>query len=231
VWGNLAGLTGVAVRSFAGTVLALAGVGLALAGSAYWFLRDHPWYGLLAAAAALAEALVAGVLLGTKRAVARTLAEGTRRLHLGQSLVRWLFQRLLDKAADGQPGERGETIARAAERVPLAQAEQRLAAVVDGLLGTGSSGDDRAGWFRRQLQRRLLSLVRAVTLARFRDEEARHGGVDLVKVRADLETRVDDILAAKLTAGLNLWTAVVLLALPAVVFVQTYVLFALLPAK
>ena len=74
-------------------------------------------------------------------------------------------------------------------------------------------------WFRRHLQGILIRLVQRVTLAAFR-KEGEAGGVDLVKVRADLEERVDGMLVDKLRRGLNRWTIGILLGLPLVVAVE-----------
>jgi hypothetical protein len=50
----------------------------------------------------------------------------------------------------------------------------------------------------------------------------------LLRVRADLENRLDEALVAKLTGGLRLWTVLILLGLPAQVFATVYVVLALL---
>jgi hypothetical protein len=73
-----------------------------------------------------------------------------------------------------------------------------------------------------------VAAVGKYTLARFREEGAKEGGVDLVKVQAGLATRVDDGLADKLARGVNLWAALALLALPAQVLAGVWVVLALL---
>jgi hypothetical protein len=93
------------------------------------------------------------------------------------------------------------------------------------------TGDaNQGGWLRRRIQALLLQGVRKYTLARFREEDAQYGGVDLLKVKEELEQSVDDVLILKVTAGLRLWTALVIIGLPLVVAAQTYVIIALLRA-
>jgi hypothetical protein len=70
--------------------------------------------------------------------------------------------------------------------------------------------------------------VRRYTLARFRQEGARYGGIDLLKLKDELEQTVDDALVQKVRSGLWLWTALVILGLPLVVAAQTGLMLALL---
>jgi hypothetical protein len=71
-------------------------------------------------------------------------------------------------------------------------------------------------------------LVGKDTLARFRDDEAAHGGVDLLRVQEDLERRIDESLVRRVRGGLRLWTLLALFGLPGVVAAQTYLILALL---
>jgi uncharacterized membrane protein len=177
---------------------------------------------------ALVEAVVVGTLLGGKRALVMALVHGLRTYRLGGAVVGLLFRRLLGVEAEAPAGERGAWLARAAERVPLAQAEARLNGAVEAVLAAPAEGGGPLGWGRRRLQTRLVSAVGKYTLARFREEGAKEGGVDLVKVQAELATRVDDGLANKLARGVNVWTALALLALPAQVLAGVWVVLALL---
>ena len=52
------------------------------------------------------------------------------------------------------------------------------------------------------------------TLARFREEGAKHGGIDLLKVKEELEQTVDDKLVEKIRGGLRVWTILVAIGLP-----------------
>jgi hypothetical protein len=219
----------VAARSFFVALLAFTALGLALAALCwYWMSRTHPLYGGIAAVVALLEAVAVGVVFGGKRAVVTALVEGLRTYRLGGAVVGLLFQRLLGASAEAPAGGRGAWLARAAERVPLAQAEARLNGAVSAILAAPAEGGGVLGWGRRRLQTRLVGAVGKYTLARFREEGAQEGGVDLVKVQAELATQVDDRLADKLAHGVNLWTVLALVALPTQVLATVWVILALL---
>jgi hypothetical protein len=223
--GHLTTLTWAALRTFLSTLILLTAAGVALAAVSAYFLRDRPGYAMIAAVIAIAEAVATGVVLGGHRAIILTLAHALGSLRLGRQLVRLVFDRLLGLAEGGDVGERGGRIARGLERVPLAQAERMLREAVASIAG---SADDTAGWLRRRVQARLLALAEKYTLARFREDGQRNGGVDLLKVKADLEEGIDDALVRKVRTGTRLWTALVILGLPGVVAAQTYITLALL---
>lgn len=227
---HAAGMAWVAVKAFAGTLGLLTLAGCVLAGVSYYFLRDNPVYAAIGAAVAVVEGCVTGVVFGGKRAMATGLAHGLGRLRLGRSLIQMVFDRLLmisETEAQGAIGERGGRIARTAERVPLAQADEMLRTAVLGVTGETGQG----GWLRRTIQAKLLGLVQKYTLARFREEGAAHGGVDLLKVRTKLEDTIDDAVVGKVRGGLRVWTILVIVGLPLVVAVQTWVAIMLLHAK
>ncbi len=219
----------VALRSFLVTVVAFTALGLVLAAvSWYWMSRTHAVYGLVAGVVALLEAVALGIILGGKRALVMALVEGLRTYRLGGTVVGLLFRRVLGASAEAPAGERGAWLARAAERVPLAQAEARLNGAVSTVLAAPGEGGGALGWGRRRLQARLVAAVGKYTLARFREEGAKEGGVDLVKVQAELATRVDNALADKLAHGVNLWTVLALVGLPAQVLAGVWVVLAFL---
>jgi hypothetical protein len=225
---HLAGLAWVALRSFLRTLLIFAVAGIALASVSYWFLRDQPWvYGGIAVAVALIESVTLGVILGAKRAGAMAVAHALGSLRLGRSLVRLVFERMLGVAEADELGERGGRIARNLERLPLAQAAQLLNSAVLSLAGEG----EQAGWLRRKIRARLVEVVRKYTLARFRAEGANHGGIDLLKLKEELEQTVDEALVQKVRGALRLWTALVIVGLPFVVAAQTWLLLMLIHSK
>ncbi len=228
IGGHVATLVWMALRSFAATVLVLTLSGVALASLSYYFLREHSWwYGALAVALAIVESVTVGVILGVKRAGLLAVAHGLGSLRLGASLVRLVFERILGVAEEGELGERGGHIARVAERLPLAQAEQRLAGAFQTVMGD----TDQGSWLGRKVQGRLLQAVKKCTLARFREEDARHGGVDILKVKDELERSVDDALARKVRGGLRLATVLVIICLPLLVAVQTWIMTLLIQSK
>ena len=219
----------VAVLSFCGTMLLMACMGVVLAACTYYLLAEHAfWYGVIGAAVVLLETVIVGVLWAGKRAVVMALVHGLRRHRVGQVMVRLTFERLLGVTGEQDFGDRGGVVVRAVERLPLAQAEQRLAETVDSLLNADDGGRGVMTRLRRWLRRKLLRYVQAYTLARFRESGAQHGGVDVLMVKTELENRVDDLLVAKVRHGLNLWTLGVLIGLPAQVFAMVFVVLAFL---
>jgi hypothetical protein len=219
--GHLASLAWVAVRAFVGTIIVLTLAGVVLAGLSSYFLREHEWwYGVGAAVLAIVEAETIGVLFGAKRAMVMTIARGLGILRLGAMIVGVVFERMLGIAAQEEVGERGGRIVQNLERLPFAQAEALLSGAVRDLTGDAA----QAGWLRRKIQAWLLELVRKYTLARFRAEGAKHGGIDLLKVKDELEQTVDDALVQKVRGGLRLWTLLIVIGLPVAVALQTWVL-------
>jgi hypothetical protein len=223
VWEHMTALAWVAFRSFVGTVSVFAIAGLVMAAASYYFLKANALYAFLFALLAIIEAVSAGVFIGSKRAIVLALAHGVVRVQLGRSVLGLCFDRLLKVTSEDPFGARGTQVALAVERLPLAQAERRLVAVIDDLMRSSPSGNPITGWFRRLLHKRMLRLIQHYTLAQFREEGTRQGGVDLLKVRADLERGIDEILIRRLKRGINLWMFGLLFALAAVVSAQTYI--------
>lgn len=227
--GEVAGLLGVALRSWLCTLLLMLLLGVVLAGASYYLLAGLHWaYAGIAAAVALIECVVVGVVLATKRAIAAALLDGLRRLQLGRATLRLVFGRLLGVSAEQEHGERGGWVVRTVERLPLAQAEKSLDDAVCGIVNAPDTGGGPTSWLRRRIQNRLVGSVQKYTLAHFRDEDARHGGVDLAKVGTDLGERIDGLLVGKLRGSVNLWTAAVLIGLPTQILVTVYIVLALL---
>jgi hypothetical protein len=225
-----AALGAVAARSILGTLLVVCAAGAVLAAGSAYFLRDHPLYAAVAAVLALAESVGAGVVLGVKRALILTAAHGLERTRLGRAAVRMVFERLLTPAEGEGPAGPGAWAAGQAERLPLAQAEQRLSYAVTSVRAAGPARGF-AGRVGDRIQERVLGLVKEVTLARFRAEGAKEGGIEVRRIQTDLEERVDSLLIGRLRKGLNLWTLLVVVGLPFSVFAQTWLAIMLLNAK
>jgi uncharacterized membrane protein (UPF0136 family) len=227
--GGVAGLLLAAVRSFLLTLLLMLLLGAALAATSYWMLSGRHWvYGLIAALVALAECVIVGVILAAKHAVAGTLVHGLRKSHIGSATVRLIFDRLLGVSAEETHGERGGWATKTAERLPLAQVEKRLGDAIRHLIHAPATEGGLTGYVRRRVQVRLLGLVHTLTLASFREEDARHGGVDLAKVQGDLGERIDGLLVGKLRGGVKLWTFLIVAGLIVQVLVLDYVVLVLL---
>lgn len=220
-------LVGVAWRSFLKMILITLAMGVVLGAGSYVYLREQGWVGPVIGLITVAEALAAGIVLGTKHGFVMALIQGVRDFGIAGAVVRVVFDRLLQVDVQQEFGERGGLIAQGLERLPLSQAEQLLSRAIKNLVNAPSSGRGVVGWFQRLLESRLLRAVEKYTLERFRDEEAKHGGIDLVKVRTHLETDVDELLVAKLRIGVRLWTVAVLVGMPVVVLGQAWAVLAI----
>jgi hypothetical protein len=207
----------VAFRSFLVAVGLVLLLGIVLACISYMYLVQHHWvYGLIGAAVALFEAIATAFLFGVKCATAMAAAYGCGKLGLGRAAVGLLFERILGVTRDQAMGQRGSALAQGIERLPLAQAENLLAQAVE-----SATGPDGSGWLRDKVRSRLLGGVADITLSRFREQDALHGGVDLLHVKERLEQSIDASLVHKLHGAIRLWTTFLLLGLPFAVAAQT----------
>jgi hypothetical protein len=219
VTSHVVGLARAVLRSFVVTVFVVALFGLVLAGLSFFFLREQPRvYGAAAVAVAIIESLVAGFFLGGKRAVVAAAAHGLGSMQSGRALVRLVFERIFGVAQGIEFGDRGGRITRGLERLPLAEAETLLGDAVRKATGDAQP----SGRLRRMIQNRVLQAVQTYTLARFRAEGARHGGIDLLKVKEELERTVDDMIIRNVRAGLRFWTALTIIGLPVLIAAQTW---------
>lgn len=194
--GGLLGLVtpilGPALSAFLRTTIGMSLLGLVLTGASfYWAAQGSVMRGALAAALALALCTWIGIMLAAKRAVGRGLLHGLQRLGLGRRLLELLFDRLVPDRA-----------AQAVERLPLAQAEERLGSAVRGLIAAQDQGGGLRGWLRRKLQTRLLLGIQQATLARFRKSGSEVSGIDLLRVRDELAGNIDRLLGDKIQAAL-----------------------------
>lgn len=225
IGGHAAKLSWYAVRSFVVTLLLVTACGLVLAGATYYFLQATHWpYRLGASILMLVEAIALGIFLGWKQAAVAAVSYGFTGLRLGGKLVGGLFERM--GAREEVQGAVSGQIALGLERIPLAQAESMLTSAVVKMTGDAS----QAGWVKRTIQQKSLAAVKKYTLARFRDENARHGSVELPKLRRELEATIDDEIVSKVRGGLWIWNAAILLGLPLLAVVQVLIVKWLAPA-
>jgi len=199
-----AAVAGDALRVLLRTAAGMMLLAVVLSGAAFLVAFDGSWLrGALAVALVLVEVAVVGAVLSVKRAVLGGLAGGLERQHLGRSAALLLFS---------PQGPLGRASA-AAERVPLAEAEQKLGAAAQSMVGEAAQRRGLRGSLARRIQERLAGMIQQVTLARFRADAAEHGGgVDLAQVGAEIGDRADALLSARVRGAGNRLTAVAVLA-------------------
>jgi len=201
-----------ALSAFVQTTVGMVTLGLGALVAAWLLVDPEPWWERpLGAALSLAVFAGLGVFLAMKRAIGTALVHALGELGLGRRLVGGLFRQILGVTEEGTHGDRGVAVARVAERVPLAQAEQRLRSAVERLLAAPSEGGGLGGWLRRKVEGALVDRVELLTLARFREASAAEGGVDLVRVRDELVQQADALAADQVRGALSRITVLVVL--------------------
>jgi hypothetical protein len=221
----IAPLMGRSLRSLLATAAGMALFTLLLTIGAVLVAADGSvLQGVLGAVLALVLGTGVGVVLSGKRAVGAALAEGVRRLALGNKVLGLLFVHLLRVEASQALGERGVAVARATERLPLAQAQARLEGTMRDLLSAAPAGGGVKGWLARKVQEKALGEIEAITLARFREQGAQEGGVDLIKVRDELAAKIDGLLVERIERGLLMVTLLAVLATSAVTLGGAYLI-------
>jgi len=167
---------GAALGAFLRTTVGMITLGIGLAIGCFWYAaQGATWRGFAAAAIALAAAATMGLVLAGKRAAIAGVKTVVAKSKAGDKVVGVVFDRLA-----ALPG------VSAVEKLPLAQAEVCLTEAL-----TGFFKGSESGFVRRKLEEKLVEIVRKLTLARFREADAREGGIDLNVVRADLAARAD----------------------------------------
>lgn len=198
----LAPLLGELLTAFLRTTVGMVCLGTGLAVTAFVMAaRVSPLHGLLAACIAVVACTVIGVIVATKRAVAASLIRGVGELHLGKQTTQWLFAQLLGVDDRAEIGARGGVVATTIERLPLAQAEQRLAQVVHRAVAPDPAATGVRVWLQRKLVARLLGAIAQVTVTRFRSAAAAAGGIDLIRVRDELAERMDDMIRERIAGA------------------------------
>ena len=217
-------LAKAAVRTFLVTWLVMIVIGIALAITADYLMPEvTSVVRVLIELLIVFEFVVLGAIIASRRSLLGTLMHGLKRQQLARSSVRMLFDRFAAVSAEESPGERGNVAIRAAERLPLAKAEELLQRILRGFAGALASRTDLPGRMGQRLQSHLFGRVGSVTLSKFRDHNKQHGGVDVLRVRDELENHIDTLLIGRLRWTVNLWTFGVLAVVVAQVFALVYV--------
>ncbi len=183
---------GAGILSFVLTTLAMVAITLVLVGGSLAIARAAGTWAMVAAAVLTVVAGgVAWYVIASKRALTSALAVGVQQSELGRHSMELIFDRLLRVDAEDTHGERGRKPAEVAERIPLQKVEARLTAAVDRMLAERSEKRGVRAWMARKIRAASIRLVQRVTLEELRDDDAKHGGVDLVQARDKLAKTVD----------------------------------------
>ena len=194
---------GAALKALMKTVLGMVLLGFVVTSATVYFAAQGSWVrALVAAVLSIVALAVCTGILAVKNAIMRGLLHGLTRLSLGTRVLKLLFNQL-GVTENSTQGERAGAIGRTVEKLPLRDAEAKLSGAVKSLL------DERAGktgvraWMARKLIEAALTRIESITLARFRSEDAKAGGVDLLVVRDELAAGIDTTLAKGISASLN----------------------------
>lgn len=150
------------------------------------------WRGLLAVLITFLVFVIGGPMLAVKRAVGDAVLYGLQKLRIGDRTTATLFDRLGIHAED-RAGARGGHIVQGIERIPLVEAEKRLAGAVDFVLRVQDGAAQ--GFFQKRIRQTLVTQISKLTLARFRAHDKELPGVDLRRVRVEVAERADTALA------------------------------------
>jgi hypothetical protein len=194
-------LLGRAFKAFIATTFGMITLGVLVAlGSVYALADKGAKHMLLGAVCALLLFTVGGFALAGQRAVGSALLEGLRRAQLGTRTVRALFSALA--------ATRG---AQALERLPLAQAEEKLRAVAHQIITSPVEGGGLRASLGRKIRDSMVTKVEALTVKRFRAEGGDAGGIDVKKIGDELAAKADEALADQVRGLMTRATLVIVL--------------------
>jgi hypothetical protein len=194
-------LLGRALRAFIATTFGMLTLGVLVAVGSVYALGDKGGkHMLLGALCAVLLFTVGGFALAGQRAVGSALLEGLKRAQLGTRTVRALF--------DALAATRG---AQALERLPLAQAEEKLRAVAHQIITSPVEGGGLRASLGRKIRNGLVEKVEALTVKRFRAEGADAGGIDVKRIGEELAAKADDALADQVRGLMTRATLVIVL--------------------
>jgi len=194
---------GAALKALLKTVFGMVLLGAVVTVTTVYFAAQGSWLRALIAAALslVALAIVTGIL-AVKNAIMRGLLHGLKKLQLGNKVLMLVFNQLGVTEKSTQ-GERAGAVGRAVEKLPLRDAEAKLSGAVLSLLAERAGKTGVRAWLSRKLIEAALTRIETLTLARFREEDSRTGGVDLLVVRDELAASIDGTLAGMINAQLN----------------------------
>ncbi len=194
---------GAALKALLKTVFGMALLGAVVTVTTVYFAAQGSWLrGLIAAVLSLVALAIVTGILAVKNAIMRGLLHGLKTLQLGTRVLTLLFNQL-GVTENSKQGERAGAVGRTVERLPLRDAEAKLSGAVLSLLAERAGKTGVRAWMARKLIEAALTRIEAITLARFREQDSRTGGVDLLVVRDELAASIDGTLASGIAAQLN----------------------------
>ncbi|MBL8953451.1 MAG: hypothetical protein JNK82_21935 [Myxococcaceae bacterium] len=194
---------GAALKALLKTVFGMVLLGAVVTGTTVYFAAQGSWLrGLIAAALSLVALGVVTGILAVKNAIMRGLLHGLQKLQLGTRVLKLVFNQL-GVTEESTQGERAGSVGRVVEKLPLRDAEARLSGAVNGLLAERAAKTGLRAWLARKLVESALQRIERITLAKFRSEDAKTGGVDLLVVRDELAAGIDGTLASTISGQLN----------------------------
>lgn len=194
---------GAALKALLKTVFGMVLLGALVTSFTVYFASQGSWLrALIAAVLSLVALAVVTGILAVKNAIMRGLLHGLQKLQLGSRVLTLLFNQLGVTERSTQ-GERAGAVGRTVERLPLREAEAKLSGAVNALLAERAAKTGVRAWLARKLVVAALTRIESITLARFRSDDAKSGGVDLLVVRDELADGIDGTLAKGLTGSLN----------------------------
>ena len=194
---------GAALKALLKTVFGMVLLGVVVTSFTVYFAAQGSWLrALIAAVLSLVALAVVTGILAVKNAVMRGLLHGLQKLQLGTRVLTLLFNQIGVTEKSTQ-GERAGAVGQVVEKLPLRDAEAKLSGAVNNLLAERAAQTGMRAWMARKLVNAALTRIESITLARFRSEDAKAGGVDLLVVRDELAASIDGTLAKGISASLN----------------------------
>jgi hypothetical protein len=185
-------VVGSALKALLRTAVGTVVLGMAVLGLEAWLVVHRPLQAAVLLGPGLALLVAMTGVLVVKNTVLQGVLEAVRRVGLGERMVRLVFSKL-----------EGGSVDRSAQRLPLREAEQKVRAVVDGLLAERAAKPGMRAWVARRLSSAVMERVQTITLARLREDDAAHGGVELTRVGVELAGVVDGLIAKQVGDQLN----------------------------
>lgn len=198
-----ADIAGPALASFFKTALLMSLLAIGMGIASYFIASDGSTLrGLLAVLAALIACGVIGFTASWKQALAGGALALLRKQKIASLLLSVVFDKALGISDESQAGARGGQLAQRIERIPLNDAVSKLRLAVIHRIKAAPMGGGLSGMLRRKAEATMLGYLEQISLARFRDEANREGGVDLLKVRNELANTIDEMIIDRIGSAM-----------------------------